>query len=624
MKILLVEDDQATAAVVAETLRSHHYLVNVATDGKTGLELAEAFSYDLVLLDVLIPEIDGISVCRHLRSHGNATPILLLTAKDTSSDRVLGLDAGADDYVVKPFHLPELLARIRAVVRRTTAHTSAVITWEKLHLDSRTGEIHYGSTLLKLTPKEYGILELLLFNPQQIFSRSAMIDRLWDMTESPGEDTITTHIKSLRQKVKAAGGPKDLIESVYGLGYRFKPVTQSPPSPADMPSPSLAPHPALHFDAALGSAQQEVDSAIVSLWNKFKPGFIVQVQGLAEVAIALQQGETAPPQLQQAKLDAHKLKGSLGIFGHPHGSTLAVDIEQLLQSPRPFTPQQINHLAERVFQLQRELDQPLTLTAPELVSAPVPHLVAMTQDTDLTELLTIAIPSSLRVEVVSDQRIVRHRLDQAAPAAILLDLTLFSTLDEGWSWLRDIAASTQSPLIVVMANPSLGDRVEIGRLGCLGCLQKPVERDRLLQTLHPILHPSPPSQGTILAVDDDPAILATVATLLPPWGLQITTLNDPRRFWDLLETCNPDLLLLDIEMPTFSGIELCRAVRNDGRWGDRPILFLTAHTDDAWIYQAFAAGADDYIRKPILAPELITRILGRLDRRRLQSGGPDR
>ncbi len=619
MKILLVEDDPATTAVVVETLRSHHYLVNVATDGKMGLELAEAFSYDLVLLDVLIPEIDGISVCRHLRSQGNTTPILLLTAKDTSSDRVLGLDAGADDYVVKPFHLPELLARIRAVVRRATAHTSAVITWDKLHLDSRTGEIHYGSTLLKLTPKEYGILELFLFNPHQIFSRSAMIDRLWDMAESPGEDTITTHIKSLRQKIKAAGGPKDLIESVYGLGYRFKPVSQSPPSPPEVPSSPPEPLPNQHYDAALGAAQQEVESTIVSLWNKFKPGFIVQVQGLADVAIALQQGAISPPQLQQAQLDVHKLKGSLGVFGHPRGSTLAVDIEQLLESPQPFTPQQINHLAECVVQLQRELDQPRMVMASDPVSAQLPHLVALTEDTELAELLTAVVPSSLRVEIVSDRRIVHHRLEQSTPAATLLDLTVFATPDEGWTWLQQIAASTQSPIIVVMANPSLSDRVEISRLGCLGCLQKPVDRNQLLQTLHPILHSPPPPQGTILAVDDDPAILATVAALLSPWGLQVTTLNDPRQFWDLLETCNPDLLLLDIEMPTFSGIELCRVVRNDGRWGDRPILFLTAHTNDAWLYRAFAAGADDYIRKPILAPELITRILGRLDRRRLQS-----
>jgi len=149
-------------------------------------------------------------------------PILLLSAKDSSADRVMGLKAGADDYVVKPYELSELIARIQALLRRGNSTLRALLTWENLQLDPQASQVTYGGKLLHLTPKEYAILELFLRNRQRIFSRSAILDRIWLSGEFPQEDAVSTQIKGLRQKLKAAGMTNDLIETVYGLGYRLK------------------------------------------------------------------------------------------------------------------------------------------------------------------------------------------------------------------------------------------------------------------------------------------------------------------------------------------------------------------------------------------------------------------
>lgn len=222
MKILLVEDDERIAEALAEALTDQHYAVELATDGQAGWEMVEVFTYDLLLLDVMLPKLDGISVCQQLRSQGYSMPILLLTAKDTITDKVIGLDAGADDYVVKPFNLQELLARIRALLRRGSESLPPILEWGSLHLNPNTCNVTYGEQRLNLTPKEYALLELFLRNSRRVFSRGAILEHLWPFEKLPEEEAVKTHIKGIRQKLKSVGAPADLIETVYGIGYRLK------------------------------------------------------------------------------------------------------------------------------------------------------------------------------------------------------------------------------------------------------------------------------------------------------------------------------------------------------------------------------------------------------------------
>ncbi|MBD2465159.1 response regulator transcription factor [Oscillatoria sp. FACHB-1407] len=225
MRILLVEDDAKLGDALSEALSDQRYVVDVARDGEAGWEQVTTLPYDLVLLDVTLPKLDGMSLCQRMRMQGYHFPLLMLTARDTSADKIAGLDAGADDYVVKPFDLPELLARVRALLRRGGSSGSmSVSQWGSLRLNSSTFEVVYGDRPLRLTPKEFSILELLLSNGRRVLSRALMIERVWSLAEPPEEDTVKAHIKSLRQKLKLAGAPEDFIETVHGLGYRLKQV----------------------------------------------------------------------------------------------------------------------------------------------------------------------------------------------------------------------------------------------------------------------------------------------------------------------------------------------------------------------------------------------------------------
>ncbi|NJN58730.1 MAG: response regulator transcription factor [Leptolyngbyaceae cyanobacterium SL_5_9] len=224
MRILLVEDDARLGEALSEALIDQRYVVDVARDGEKGWQQVTTLPYDLILLDITLPKLDGMSLCQRLRIQGYHQPLMMLTARDTSADKIAGLDAGADDYMVKPFDLPELLARVRALLRRGGSGSSPGMQWGSLRLNSSTYEVQYGDRPLRLTPKEFSILELLVRNGRRVLSRAAVIEHIWSLQDPPEEDAVKAHIKSLRQKLRASGAPEDLIETVHGLGYRLKQI----------------------------------------------------------------------------------------------------------------------------------------------------------------------------------------------------------------------------------------------------------------------------------------------------------------------------------------------------------------------------------------------------------------
>ncbi|MDJ0703590.1 MAG: response regulator [Leptolyngbyaceae cyanobacterium MO_188.B28] len=242
MKILVVEDDSSVAQTLQNLLTSYHYAVDIAVDGEVVLQIADTFDYDLVILDILLPGLNGVRVCQQLRAKGLKMPILLLTAQDDAAQKANALNAGADDYVVKPFDSEELMARVHALLRRGETQPQPILTWGDLSIDPRSRYVIYGTHLLSLTPKEYGILELLLRNNQQVFSARAILDQVWRSTESPGEEVVRVHIKEVRKKLKAAGAPGDLIKTVHRVGYRLNSAysgvarspTDEPPAAAQM------------------------------------------------------------------------------------------------------------------------------------------------------------------------------------------------------------------------------------------------------------------------------------------------------------------------------------------------------------------------------------------------------
>lgn len=216
-RILIIEDDEEILRVLKRVLTYEGYIVDTALTGKAGLILAQEQRPDLVVLDWMLPKMDGLEVCRRLQRLGNQ-PILMLTAKDTTQDRVEGLDAGADDYVVKPFEIEELLARIRALLRRTAADRVKVLEFEDLTLDSSTRKAKRGDREIELTAKEYDLLELFMRHPDQVLTREVIFDRVWDYDFGGESNVLDVYIRYIRQKLEADGDPR-LIFTVRGVGY---------------------------------------------------------------------------------------------------------------------------------------------------------------------------------------------------------------------------------------------------------------------------------------------------------------------------------------------------------------------------------------------------------------------
>lgn len=224
MRILIVEDDIQIADMLTEALTRRQHVVDIAQDGEAAWDCIKVFDYNLVVLDITLPKLDGISFCRQMRDRGLMVPVLMLTARDTVTDKITGLDAGADDYVVKPFDLQELMARVRALLRRGRVDASSSRYWGDLRIDPSTYEVKYGQIPIHLTPKEFSLLELLILNGRRVMSRPGIIERIWSLDAPPTEEAVKTHIRTLRQKLKAAGAPDDFIETVHGLGYRLKQI----------------------------------------------------------------------------------------------------------------------------------------------------------------------------------------------------------------------------------------------------------------------------------------------------------------------------------------------------------------------------------------------------------------
>ncbi|MBE9117659.1 response regulator [Lusitaniella coriacea LEGE 07157] len=609
MRLLLVEDDELLAQDLRTALSEQNYVVDIANDGEEGWDYAQSFTYDLMLLDVSLPKLDGIDLCRRLRNERYNNPILLLTAKDASEHKVMGLDAGADDYVVKPCTIPELFARIRALLRRRSDSGAPILCWGELQLEPSSREVTYRDKSLNLSPTEYRLLELFMRNPKRVFSKSAILEHLWSFDDPPNEDTIRAHIKGLRRRIKAAKA-EDVIETVYGVGYRLKPLPEHKPQ-----------------------KQEQTLAAVAQAWERFKKPTLERL-GAVEDAIAAWKGETLTEDARAlAEQQAHKLAGSLGMYGFTEASHFARDLELGLEKLKERDRTQVSDLQTLATRLRQELEQPRNesqslegeVTQTSIALHPgnrlesSPLLLVVDDDRVLTKAIqSEASHRNLRIKVADTIAHARMAIEREVPNIILLDLTFSNESSEGISLLKELKEHHPTiPVLVFTLRDGFSDRVNVARLGGKAFLVKPMKPAQILEAVADVLKYSCPPEATVLAVDDDPMLLSGLEQFLAPWGVKLQTLEDPREFWETLEASPPDLLILDVDMPHINGIELCKVVRNDSTWHQLPILFLSAKRDRETVHRIYEAGADDYISKPVTEPELVTRIFNRLERTRL-------
>ena len=223
MRTLLIEDDPVISEAIREGLEEEGFQVTVALDGHSGLTMAQQNLFGLILLDVMLPSLDGWQVCRRLREEGNATPVLMLTARSAPEERVRGLDMGADDYLPKPFHFPELLARVRALLRRDKLYRGRILHVADLEIDTRAHTVKRAGSFIFLTPREYSLLEAMAARAGQILTRSEIQERIWmdDLSLESYSNTVDVHIGQLRRKIDRNFGVK-LIQTVRGVGYALR------------------------------------------------------------------------------------------------------------------------------------------------------------------------------------------------------------------------------------------------------------------------------------------------------------------------------------------------------------------------------------------------------------------
>jgi two-component system OmpR family response regulator len=221
VRVLIVEDQPKLAALLARGLREEGHAADVAERGEDALWMAGAAPYDAIVLDIMLPGIDGFETCRRLRHHDVWAPVLMLTARDAVGDRVTGLDAGADDYLAKPFSFDELLARLRALTRRAPAERPVTVEVGRLRLDPAAHRVWHGDTLVPLSAKEFALLELLMRRPGNVLTRDQILEGAWDMSYERRSNVVDVYIRSLREKIDRPFG-SDTIETVRGVGYRLR------------------------------------------------------------------------------------------------------------------------------------------------------------------------------------------------------------------------------------------------------------------------------------------------------------------------------------------------------------------------------------------------------------------
>jgi len=367
-------------------------------------------------------------------------------------------------------------------------------------------------------------------------------------------------------------------------------------------------------------SRQKILKGVASAWEGLAPIVAQRLNVLELARAAMLEGRLNPELRQRAEREAHNLAGLLGTVGFAAGSRFALEMEHILQRGTRQTEPYTLRFSDLVVALRLELEKtPASVHQQYPPADQLPLLLIVVPDQELAERLAVeAVSHRMRVATAGGLNAATNAIAAVAPDAVLLDLGFPEGPEQGLKLLADLSARTPAvPALVLTAHDRFTDRVEVARCGGRGFLSSSLAPREILEAVAELLHRLRARDTRVMAVDDDRPTLLALRALLEPRGIAVTTLDDPLRFWEVFAESAPDLLLLDVEMPHLDGIELCRVVRNDAVRAAVPVIFLTVHTDSETVHRVFAAGADDFVSKPIVGPELVTRIFNRLERSRL-------
>lgn len=616
MRLLLIDNDEILIDLLRRTLTKKNYALDAVTDGEQGWIYGSTYPYDLIILDWCLPKLDGLSLCQRFRNYGYNMPILLITVRNSCTEKITALDAGVDDYLCKPFDLEELTARIRALLRRSKSNSPPLLTWGDLELNISTCQVTYQGHLILLTAKEYQLLELFMHHRQEVFGIEDILESLWSSVEYTSEATVRSHLRHLRKKLKQAGLPEDPIETIRGRGYCLK----------SLPEKKLEEN-FVEFPPENKDDRKTQDLAFLSAaWDKYQNKLEQQLTTLQEVLEIWKTDYFTPSKQEEARLISHNLAEILNIFGFDESSQLANELEQLLQRNCEEEKEQLLLEFQTILndlRLQLITEDNSSEKISYRLTEDSPLLLIIDDDLKFTELLTQKATSEVirtAVATTAESAITWLKGLQYTqlPHVVLIRLSLTGSitnsqeLNERLSLIAEFNLLVPSiPVIVIGDRDRFQDRLLVTQYGNVLYLKQPILPSQAIYFCQQVLERS--SWGKkVMIVDDDVELLKVLLDLLEPWGFKLTTLDDPRQFWDVLQAVNPDLLVLDIEMPFFSGIELCKVLRSDPRWGKLPVLYLSIHTGKDIPDEVFSSGADELIPKAILSKQIAERILHHL------------
>lgn len=648
MKILIVEDDELVLTILRKYLPPQHYILDAVTDGEMGWSYGSSFEYDLIILDILLPSVDGISLCRRFRSEGFLTPILLLTSQNTLSAKVQGLDAGADDFVVKPFEQAELCARIRALLRRSNTNPLPILTWGELLLNLNTYEVSYCGQPLSLTAIEYDLLELLLRDSQHVFSSDEIIDRLWSSEEYPSEATVRSHIRRIRQKLAKLGAPKDFLATLHGRGYFLKtPSTEESKFPISnltklenrfsstkdsMPElPATLQYQASHNLFSPSQIHQQYINLLNEQWKTKKEQCLEQLHVLSQHVFEMNESSLSSKSKKSAHMIAHKLAGTLGFFGLINSMNSSLQLEELLDKTESFNHSHISQMQKLLACIYDQVNETKTI---QLRQDIITLLVVVISESEINKsLFEAASKQGVIIKVVLFSDLNKSRLSLVSelniPKRHLKSILwkLPSSLEHNSCDLSDVGINQfirlykliqnkfpDIPITVMGDRSKVFEKTNILAKGIELFLDDQTSSESVIKNIIMLLG-CLNIPNKVMILDDDHDLLQTLSAFLKPQGFNVTTLADTHQFWTVLHAAKPDALVLDINMPQINGFEICKLVRSDPSWQNLPILFLSVLTDSASQKKAFQVGADDYLHKPIMGLELVSRIQNRLKRR---------
>lgn len=562
MQLLLIEDDESLIQLLVPALEAQNYRVDVAQSGDRGKTLAETAAYDVILLDVELPNLDGITICQQLRRAGHFTPIVLLTARNSNTDKVLGLESGADDYIVKPFHLEELLARINALLRR-----------ENHFLHTQVSNASSDSDLFQ------DQLSLIWERTKEItFSR---IQDLFDVLQTleKGDLSQTLCERSQRTAHKLAGS---LGTFGFEEGSKIAQTLEKTFAQAD------------NVKTCLDLARPlilELHQVVIATDTKLHAAQLKQKQP----------SRSLPPQKQTVPIEFPALP----------------ELPKLLVEDPSSSPQGNSDLSFKdesfCFPPTRRTD------AQENKNRGLDYILLV--DSDLEFAQTLAHDSGswkLDFKAVQSVQEAFEVLRDSFPKVLLLNVDLIVDPAD-WQILKDLCQ--QSPvdlaLVILSEFEGLESRLKALELRADIFLQKPVTSSQLFASVSRSMNFHTHQKVKVLVLDDDDQVTTLLTALLTGTYFQVEILNDPTLFWTTLNRIQPDLLVLDVEMLALDGLRLCQMIRQDFQWSWLPILFLTGHDDFQTLQGAFAAGADDFLPKPINANGFVNRIMNRWQRSQL-------